>query len=62
MSKVNLSPDDYRELLKSERELHDWLPELDKAEDCGIECQYLRDSAKAMLERIAKFKQHYGPK
>jgi coproporphyrinogen III oxidase-like Fe-S oxidoreductase len=58
---VRLQPESYRELLQAERALHDYLPEFDKAEECGIECQYLREAAKEMLERIAKFKQHYKP-
>jgi hypothetical protein len=59
---VALQQEDYNDLLKAERALHDYLPEFDKAEECGIECQYLRESAKDMLERIAKFKLYYKPK
>lgn len=59
--KVKLSPESYANLLSAERALHDYLPEFDKAEECGIECNYLRDSAQQMLQRIAKMKEHYRP-
>lgn len=59
---VQLSPESYQELLATERALHDYLPEFDKADECGVECQYLRQAATDMLERIAKFKLHYKPR
>ena len=61
MTPVKLRPESYEELLQVERAIHDYLPEFDKAEECGVECGYLRDSARQMLERIAKFKKNYSP-
>lgn len=59
---VRLSREAYQELLNAERRLHDMLPEYDKAEECGIECQYLREGTADILARIAKMKTHYQPK
>lgn len=59
--RVKLSLEAYQGLLTAERNLTDLIPEFDKAEDCGIECQYLRDATKDYLERIAKMKLHYKP-
>lgn len=60
-SVVKLSPESFNNLLQAERNLHDMLPEFDKAEECGIECQYLREGARDILERMAKMKQYYKP-
>lgn len=59
---VTLRPETYQDLLTAERALHDYLPEFDKAEECGIECQYLRDATRDMLDRIEKFKKNYKPR
>lgn len=58
---VKLSKETYQELLSAERNLTGMLPEFDKAEECGIECQYMRESTKDMLDRIAKMKLYYKP-
>lgn len=53
---------DYAELLQAERDLHDLLPEIDKAEECGIDCQARRADREAALERISAMKKNYKPR
>lgn len=60
-SKLRLTTDKYRELLSAERALHDLLPEMDAAQDCGIDCQAYREIHSQAMERIAKLKQYYAP-
>lgn len=57
-----LPVENYRKLLQAERDLHDALTELDKAEECGIDCQDLRQLRDAALERITAIKKNYAPK
>lgn len=52
---------EYAKLLETERELHDILPEMDKAEECGIECQEYRRLHREAMERIEKIKINFGP-
>lgn len=60
-SKFRLTTDKYRELLASERALHDLLPEMDAAQDCGIDCQAYREIHAQAMEKIAKLKTYYAP-
>jgi len=48
------------ELKRSERALMDLLPELDKAEQCGIDCQEYRTIRDEAVERISKLLQHFA--
>lgn len=57
-----LPVEQYRKLLQAERDLHDALTELGKAEDCGIECQDLRQLRDEALKRIEAIKKNYAPK
>lgn len=59
---IRLSREAYNGLLEAERRLHDLLPEFDKAESCGIECQYMRDATATYLDNIAKMKQNFAPR
>lgn len=60
-SKIKLSTESYAGLLTAERALTDMLPEFDKAEECGIDCQIFRQATADYLERIGKMKLHYAP-
>jgi len=60
-SKIRLSPESYQGLLVAERNLHDLIPEMDKMEDCGIDCVTYRAALKEMLDRIEKMKLYYAP-
>lgn len=46
-------------LKKSQRELHDLLPEIDKAEDCGIECSAFREIAHRLSDQLARIEQSF---
>lgn len=47
-------------LREADRELHDILPELDKADQCGIECREYRRVVQEQREQISKLLQNYG--
>jgi len=55
-----LPQDQIVELKKSERILMDILPELDKMEQCGIECTELKLVRDEAAERIGKLIQHFS--
>jgi hypothetical protein len=59
---ITLSVESYNSLLEAERRINGLHSEFDKMTECGIECQYLRDASRDMLERMAKMKQHYKPR
>ena len=61
MSGIRLTKDDHAELLEAERKLLEMLPEYDKAEACGIDCQNMRHDNTAALNQIRAIKTHYAP-
>lgn len=56
-----LPPELYAKLLEEERRLLDFVPEFNKAEECGIECAQDRAKHAGYLELIGMLKQNYGP-
>lgn len=61
MGKIKLAKDDLAKLITAERELHDLLPEMDKGEECGIDCQEFRRVHAEAMERITALKKNFGP-
>lgn len=61
MQGTRLNPEQFQKVLSTERSLHDILPEMDKFEECGGDCQALRAAAQDMLAKIQKVKQYYNP-
>lgn len=57
-----LPVENYKALLNAERQLHDALDDLDKAEECGIDCNDLRELRTQALQRIENIKKNYAPK
>lgn len=55
-----LPADTLTKLREADRELHDVLSELDKADECGIECREYRRVVKEQREQISKLIQNYG--
>lgn len=51
----------YSELLAAERTFSDYLPVLDKMEQCDIGCQELRSMIQEQLEGIRRLKENFGP-
>lgn len=51
----------YHKLLTAERQLTDIVPEIAKAEECGIDCQAYRSALQVQLETIANLKKNYTP-
>jgi bacterioferritin-associated ferredoxin len=62
MAKISLSRERYTELLAAERTFHDLLPDIDKLEQCGEDCQAMRQVVQEEMARIAKVKQFFAPK
>lgn len=60
-SKYKLPADKVATLKAAQRELHDVLPLIDEAEQCGIECQQYRQLAEEVQERITKILTYFGP-
>lgn len=52
---------DWEQLQEAKRILHDVLPEFDKAESCGNDCQNFREIHAEMLRRLAAIETHYLP-
>ena len=61
MSKIRLSNEDYASILQAERQLHDILPDIDNAEECGVECQEYRRVHAEYMQQIEKLKAKFGP-
>jgi hypothetical protein len=60
-SKLRLSHERYNELLAAERVYTDLLPEFDKLDQCGEDCQMERELTSQKLAQISKLKQFYAP-
>ena len=61
MSKLKLGKEDMAKLTTAERDLHDILPEMDKAEECGIDCQEFRRMHGEAMSSIEALKRNFGP-
>lgn len=61
MAGFNLSPERAIELAQRQRELHDILPELDKLEQCGVDCTAPHEILRDAQNKIAKLLEFYGP-
>lgn len=53
------SKQDYEVLRAERRALNDWLTIADKAEACGVECQFLRSQRDSMDSQLAAIEQHF---
>ena len=56
-----LNRQQYDTLVDAERRGHDLLPQMDKAQNCGVNCQILREQLKQSLEQISRIKSQYFP-
>lgn len=61
MAKVTMTKEQYQNLSKSERQLTETLPDLDKLEDCGVDCAVPKQHVQQALAQISKLKQHFAP-
>lgn len=59
---VTLTKETYSKLLEAERGLTDVVAELDKAEQCGIDCQSKREALRNQLQAIQNMKANFAPK
>lgn len=58
---IRLSPERYAELVEAERQLHEALAEMDKAEECGIDCSALRQKRQDAFDLAQAIKKNYKP-
>lgn len=56
---IKLPPEMIAELKIRQRELHDFLTEFDKLEDCGEDCQAVRQLHQQAADKIEKLLKHY---
>lgn len=61
MSKVQLTNEQYAKLLDAERTIHDILPDLQKLEECDVDCQQFRAQVEQRQRQIAALKQNFAP-
>lgn len=62
MADIRLDRQRYDELIKTERDLLELLPVMDKLEECGEDCSSIKEVVRQYVERIGKVKQHFGAK
>jgi len=55
-----LSPDRIAQLKTDQRTLHDTLPEFDKLDECGVDCQNAKADVKEAARRVDAMLRHYG--
>lgn len=62
MAKIKkiLTDEQVAEIDKSLRDLHDILPVIDAAKDCGIECQEMKKERDSMVESLTKMREYFG--
>jgi hypothetical protein len=61
VTQIKISKKNYDELLRAERAFHDLHADLDKLENCGIDCTVMRDGIAQQLAQIAALKQNFAP-
>lgn len=60
-SNSSLRPEHFDLLSKAARDLHDIIPEIEKAELCGVDCQEFRSGHAYLSDRVSKFLSIYFP-
>jgi predicted DNA-binding protein (UPF0251 family) len=60
VGKIKLSAERVAQLRQAQRQLHDILPEMDAAEQCGIECQQFRSLVQEAQNKITNLLTHFG--
>ena len=50
---------DFDAVQEAKRTIHDLLPQLDKAENCGIECAEIRQVAEAFRTRLEAIEKNF---
>jgi len=58
---IRLPPEKIAELKQRQRELNDILTEIDKAEQCGVDCTIPHEVRADAAKKIEKLLQHYSP-
>jgi len=58
---IALTPDLYMSLSESEKKLSELDSLYDKAEECGVDCQQMREIRQILAQRSMKLRQHFAP-
>lgn len=58
---IRLTPDLYMSLIESERKLSELDSLYDKAEECGVDCQQLREVRRMLAERSMALRKNFAP-
>lgn len=59
--KIKLPIGDLQKLINTERSLNEALNQVQKLEECDIDCQEFRKQIATVLERSRKLRQNFGP-
>lgn len=59
---IKLTEQETAELNKAERILHDLLPLVDMADECGVECERIRGQIALLREQIEALRTNFGSK
>lgn len=59
--KVRMSPVQYQKQIDIERQLNHLLLEIDKMEECDIDCQEFRAKIGAKIQQSIKLRENFGP-
>lgn len=60
MDPIKLTKQQLADLRTAQRTLHDILPEIDKAGQCGVDCQAILEVHQQAADRINLMLKHYG--
>lgn len=61
MEKIRFDPTAYQSLVDSERDLNQALNEVQKLEECDVDCQEFRSQINQAIQRSIKLRQNFGP-
>lgn len=57
--RLRFSDEAKRSLHDAERKIHDVLPDLEAAEECGVDCQYWRNMTTELQRRIRLIRERF---
>lgn len=57
---ITLTPDQHATLSQAQKMLHDLLPDIDGLEQCGTDCQQLRQQNQQIRDKITALQTQFG--
>lgn len=61
MAKLTLSPEDVDKLKTAERNVNEVLAEVDKLEDCDVDCRLYREELARIMNTSVKLRKNFAP-